>query len=370
MRILIVGGGIAGLSTARALGLRGLESEIVERDAAPRIAGAGVFLPGNGMAAMRRLGLEDAVLARGAIIERRRLIDDRGRHLLDFDESTFWRSVAPSVALHRHDLHEILAHGASDIPIRFGITVTSLVDDGAGSIGVTFSDGAASVYDLVIGADGIHSGIRAMVFGGPRPSLVGQAGWRFVVDGHPDIAGWNGWLGRDRGFLALAIGRGRVYCYADVRSGTATDPTAGDMTRLAALFTAFPEPVPGLFAQAPPAADVWFSPVEEVPPTWSQGRVQLVGDAAHASSPNMAEGASLAMEDALVLAEVLASSDDVGAALETFRARRSERVEWVQHTTHRRDRIRYLPPAFRIAMMRVAGQRTFRAHYRPLLEPP
>ena len=127
--------------------------------------------------------------------------------------------------------------------------------------------------------------------------------------------------------------------------------------------------MPGLLAAAP-ADDVWFSPVEEVPPTCSTGRIQLIGDAAHASSPNMAEGASLAMEDALVLAELLAAGDGVEPALAAFRARREARVAWVQHTTHRRDRLRYLPPAFRIAVMRVAGSWTFRTHYRHLLGPP
>ena len=102
----------------------------------------------------------------------------------------------------------------------------------------------------------------------------------------------------------------------------------------------------------------------------SKGRVVLVGDASHASSPNMAEGASMAMEDALVLAECLATNGDVPAALEAYRARRAARVGHVQATTHRRDRLRYLHPLARRAIMRVAGHRVFRAHYRQLLAPP
>ena len=129
------------------------------------------------------------------------------------------------------------------------------------------------------------------------------------------------------------------------------------------------------FACAPDApgtrVELWFAPVEEVsPPTWSKGRVVLIGDAAHASSPNMAEGASMAMEDALVLAEALSTGSGVDTALASFRARRTKRVEHVQHTTHRRDRLRYLHPLVRRTIMGVAGHRTFRAHYRPLLAPP
>lgn len=370
LRILVVGGGIAGLAMGRALRLRGLECEIVERDAAWRIAGAGVYVPGNGIAALGQLGLADAVSAHGAVVERRRLRDQGGHPLIDFPEGDFWRAIAPPIALHRRDLHEILLDGAAGIPIRLGTTVETLTDDGT-AVHVGFARGETGDYDLVIGADGVHSAVRATVFGGPAARLVGQVGWRYVLDGHAEIDGWNGWLARDRAFLALAIGGGRVYAYADVRSDDGRDPTNGDRRRLAALFRDFAPPVPDLLAEAPPGDDVWFSPIEEVsPPTWSRGRVVLVGDAAHASSPNMAEGASLAIEDAIVLAELLADGRPVPGTLDTFATRRDRPVTWVQDKTHSRDRLRSLHPLVRWPVMRLAGQRTLRAHYRPLLTPP
>lgn len=369
MRILIVGGGVAGLSMARALHLRGLDSQIVERDPAWRIAGAGVYIPGNGMAALDRLGLGDAVRARGAVVEHRRLYDQRGRPFIDFDEAGFWRPVALPVALHRRDLHDILADGIEGLPIRFRTTVSG-VEDRGDEVHATFSDGTQDRYDLVIAADGIHSSIRENVVGGRPATPAGQVGWRWVLEGHPEISGWNGWLSKDRGFLALAIGGGRIYCYADVRQHEPSDPTGGDPSRLAAMLAEFGDPVRGLLAEMPPASEVWFSQIEEVVPTWSKGRIVLVGDAAHASSPNMAEGASLAMEDALVLAEELSSAASIDAAVSAFRARRLERVTWVQETSHRRDRLRYFPPTVRRITMRLAGQRIFRAHYRPLLAPP
>jgi 2-polyprenyl-6-methoxyphenol hydroxylase-like FAD-dependent oxidoreductase len=135
------------------------------------------------------------------------------------------------------------------------------------------------------------------------------------------------------------------------------------------MFEGFVEPVPSLL-RAMPADDVWFAAVEEVPVTWREGRVVLVGDAAHASSPNMAEGASLAIEDALVLAEELASGPVIDRSLDAFVARRGPRVSHVQETTHRRDRLRYAHPMIRRIALRTAGQRLFRAHYRPLLTPP
>jgi 2-polyprenyl-6-methoxyphenol hydroxylase-like FAD-dependent oxidoreductase len=370
MRILIVGGGIAGLAMARAGQQRGLECEIVERATASELAAAGIYLPGNGMAALGRLGLAEVVAGRGAVVGRRRIFDDRGRQIIDFDEAGLWRDVAPPVALHREELHRILADGVAGVPIRSGVTAAS-IDDGPEAVHVVFDDGSSATYDLVIGADGAHSSTRRTVFGGPEARLVGQVGWRFVIDGHPGIDGWNGWLGRDRGFLALDIGGDRVYGFCDIRSTDGVDPTGGDLDALQRLFDGYPEPVRSLLARLRSSDELWFSPIEEVsPPTWYRGRVVLIGDAAHATAPNMAEGASLAVEDALILAECLSAGGEVAPALAAYVERRASRVAHVQHMTRRRDRLRYLHPALRRAVMAVAGPATFRAHYRPLLAPP
>ena len=370
MRVLIVGAGIAGLAAARALRQTGIECEIVERSTAWDVAGAGIYLPGNGMAALGRLGVAGLVAAAGQHVARRRVFDDQGRPLIDFDEGGLWADVAPPIALLRRDLHRILVEGAAGIPIRRGLLVTG-IDDGPESIGVRFDDGSSTDADLVIAADGIHSMIRQTVVGGPSARLAGQVGWRFVVDSHPGIDGWNGWLGPDRGFLALGIGRDRVYCVGDIRSSDGADPSAGDLDAFKSLFAGYPAPVLELLSGLRAAADLWFSPFEEVTPvTWGAGRVVLIGDAAHATAPNMAEGASLAMEDALVLAECLAGSSDLAARVAAFVERRNARVEHVQHMTRRRDRLRFLHPTLRRMVMGVAGHALFRAHYRPLLRQP
>ena len=305
-----------------------------------------------------------------ADVERRRFLDDRGRLLFEFDEASLWRPVALPIALPRRDLHRILAEGASGIPIRFGMTVTTIADSGD-AVDVAFTDGTAGRFDLVIGADGIHSTVRRLVLHGPAARLAGQVAWRYLVDGHPEITGWNGWLGPDRSFLALALGNGRVYCYGDVRATAPSDPTGGDPTAFTRLFASFAEPVPALLGAVGGTVELHFSPIEEVtPPTFVKGRVVLIGDAAHASSPNMAEGASMALEDALLLADGLATGADLPSALEAFVSRRVARVQWVQDKTHARDRLRYLPPWLRAVVMRSFGKRTSRAHYRLLLERP
>jgi 2-polyprenyl-6-methoxyphenol hydroxylase-like FAD-dependent oxidoreductase len=134
------------------------------------------------------------------------------------------------------------------------------------------------------------------------------------------------------------------------------------------IFVDFADPVPRLLQHADAA---YFAPIEEVvPPAWTARRVVLVGDAAHASSPNMAQGAAMALEDALVLADALATSQDIEEALTEYRRRRTARVAWVQEQTHRRDRTRSLPPTIRDLTLRLAGERIYHSNYRPLLDPP
>jgi FAD-dependent urate hydroxylase len=368
-RILIVGGGIAGLALARALRQRQLSAEIVERAVEEDHIGTGLFLPANGVRALRMLGLHEFVQSRGCAIPRQRVLDHRGRLLLDVGLDEIWGPAGPCVAVHRRDLHELLREAAG-VPIRHGTSI-EFVDIGAVSARVRLSDGFVGEYDVVVGADGIHSSVRRLVFGGVEPRYVGQVSWRMVVEGGPPITAWTVMLARRRAFLVVPIGEGRLYCYADVNSPDKRDPTDGVFHRLVDLFGEFHEPVPGILHRLSPAEPVYFSPIEEVKlHSWVKGRVVLIGDAAHATSPNMAQGAAMAMEDALVLAEVLASGQPVAACLTAFEARRVPRVQWVQAQTHRRDRTRNLPPAIRDCVLRIAGKRIFKGNNRPLVKEP
>ena len=157
---------------------------------------------------------EPAVAARANPIRRQRLLDHRGRLLADIDVDRLWDGVGGCVAIHRGGLHEVLLDATAAVDVRLGVSVTGLEDGGAPR--VTFSDGSTGTYDLVVGADGVHSTIRSLALGGPAPGFVGQASWRFVVDGVPDIRDWTVMLGRGRSFLTVSLGSGVVYCYADV----------------------------------------------------------------------------------------------------------------------------------------------------------
>lgn len=360
-RVLIVGAGIAGLAAARALMDRGLVVDVVERRADWQASGAGLYLPANAVRALERLGIGDEVAKRAQPVARQRIHDHRGRALSEFDVDRIWGDVGGCLAISRSDLHEALRTAIGDTDVRFNAEVTGVGADGT----ATFADGSAETYDLIVGADGIGSAVRRSAFGSPEPRFLGQLCWRFIAEDRdiPGITDWTARLGAaGRTFLTVQLGGGRVYCYADINSPSPSAPD-GDWRD---LFTDFAAPVPQLLEQG---ADAYFAALyESVGTDWIRPRTVLIGDAAHACSPSMAQGGAMALEDVLVLAELLgdADHDHIDAALSTFQARRVGRVQWVLDQNHRRDKARNLPTPLRNLSLRLAGERLSKANHAPL----
>ena len=365
VRILIVGAGIAGLAAARTLRGWGAAVEIIERAVAPMSEGTGIYLPGNAVRALSGLGLGAQVAEFAVCIERQRVADHRGRMLFDIEMAGVWNGVGPCVALHRAQLHQVLLAGARDVPIRWGHSPQAVTVDDAG-VTVKFSDGVIGRYDLVLGADGLHSTVRRLVFDAPTPRPVGQYARRFVVAWPQAAPIWSVLLGWNSSFLTIPIGGGRMYCYCD---GPLTSPPPP----LRELLAGYAEPVPTLLDALDEASNGdgtgQAGAVEEVVlDSWSRGAVLLIGDAAHATSPNMAQGAAMALEDAIVLSESLTAADSIPDAFAAYERRRRPRTDWVLRQTHRRDRTRTLYPAARNLLLKRFGQRIFHANYRPLRE--
>jgi FAD-dependent urate hydroxylase len=363
-RVLVVGGGIAGLATARALLQQGIEADVVERTARWSHPGTGMYLPANSVRALATLGLEVALRDHACEVKHQLFLDQRGRVLLDVDLPAVWGAIGPCVAIGHRALHELLREG---VAVRLGMTITALDDDGPG-VRATFADASTGDYDVVVGADGVHSWVRSAVFGGADARFVGQASWRFLVDGFPEISHWTALLGRGKAFLMLPLGADQIYCYADVSAARPVDPIGSDPTKLVELYRDFAQPVARILEERLASGErPYFSPIEEVvQQPWVRGRVVLIGDAAHAMSPNMAEGAGMALEDALILAETLAA----GRPLEEFEARRRPRVAFSRHRRTGATARRNLPPFLRKTTLRLAGQRIYRANYKPLLSAP
>jgi FAD-dependent urate hydroxylase len=365
LRILVVGAGPAGLALARALGRAGFEPEVVDRVAAFGEVGAGIYLPGNAARALRALGLEAAVADRSATVGHQRFRNHRGRLLREVDLHRYWGRLGPCLALHRADLHAVLREG---VAVRLGCGVETL-GRVEGPVEVGFSDGRQDSYDLVVGADGVRSTVRRLAVDDRPPDPVGQYSWRWVTASPPGADAWSVLLGRGASFLTIPIGGGRVYCYADVQAGPG-DGGGDPVGRLRERFAGFADPVPELLDRLPGPDQIHVAPIEQVAEErWGRGAVVLVGDAAHAMSPNMAQGAALAFEDALVLAASLRQAGSLTDALGGFAARRRPRTGWVRAQTHRRDRTRNLPPPLRDPLLRALGQRIYQANYRPVLDP-
>jgi 2-polyprenyl-6-methoxyphenol hydroxylase-like FAD-dependent oxidoreductase len=282
--------------------------------------------------------------------------DHRGRVLYEVATDDLWQGIGPTVATHRSALHGALLDGVEDVKIRWGASPESVVPAGSG-VDVTFDDGASGRYDLVIGADGVHSTVRRLVFGDTGLRAPGLHAWRLLGPRGDTPPVWSVRLGRGASFLTFPISPDLAYYYGDV---SADDAGAG----LAGLVARFTAPVPELVDAATVAHS---GPIEEVSlDSWTRGHVLLVGDAAHATTPNMAQGAAMAFEDALVLADVLTTDASIPAALREYELRRRPRIERVQQQTRNRDRTRGLHPATRNILLRTIGKRLFHANYRGL----
>ncbi len=370
-RILIVGAGPAGLALALALGRQGQVPEIIDRAPDWPMGGAGLYLVGNGTRALRALGLAEAVVRAGQIIRTQTFCDSRGAALAKVDVAAYWNACGPCLGLRRADLLRLMAEQLRGLPVRWNMTVTAL-QPMDGEVAVQYSDGTAGAYDLVVGADGIRSSIRRLLIGDVPPRYRRQIAWRFIAPRPDGVDGWTVFLGQRSAFLLVPVDATHAYCYADLGWD---EPTVSgrDATpeRLQALYRTYAAPVQQVLHSLSDREVIAGLPIEDVVPQhWGRGRVVLIGDAAHAMSPNMASGAALAFEDALVLAELLAQGVPAGELAARLASRRGPRTAWVGQQTERRDRTRELPPLMRNVVLRLLGTRMYHRNYRPLLELP
>src|SRR5215469_18863092 len=182
-RILIVGGGIGGLTLATALHRQGYTPELIERSTAWPVIGAGINLPANGVRVLRTLGLGEAVDRYAAVLHRWGFFDQQGELLCETDLEELWRDVGPCLAVTRLRLQEALLTGAVAVPLRLGVSLTALTQDDK-RVRVSLSDGSGD-YDLVVGADGIYSTVRQLAVKSSPPSYAGQMVWRSIIPTRP-----------------------------------------------------------------------------------------------------------------------------------------------------------------------------------------
>lgn len=342
-RILIIGGGIAGLTLATALRRLDFRPDLIERAAEWAPVGAGITLGINAMQVLARLGLKDATLEHSRVMEKAQITDQSGRVLARTDLGVLARKHGPSVAIHRADLHSVLLGGAEGTNLRLGVEPKAIEQEGH-AIRVEFSDGSAGDYDLVMGADGIRSATRRLVFGQSPIYYSGYTCWRFMAPNPGGVTTTTEMWGRGRRFGIVPMKGDQIYCFATMNAeGGQPDPTGGRFIEFRKLFADFEGDAAAILHAAPEETRLIHTDLEEVRlDRWERGGVVLIGDAAHAMTPNMGQGAAMAIEDAWVLARCLDRPADRDAVTTSFHHRRFPRADAVRRQSWNLGRIAQL----------------------------
>jgi 2-polyprenyl-6-methoxyphenol hydroxylase-like FAD-dependent oxidoreductase len=333
MKVLVVGGGIGGLSTTLALRGQGFEVDVVERDPGWGVYGVGIIQPGNALRALDSLGLAAACVEAGAPIRGDRTwLADGETPIAAHEWPPLVDGLPPGNGLTRPKLHEILTSRtlASGADVRTGVTFTEFLPSD-NHVDVAFTDGERRRYDLVIGVDGLYSKVREVLLGpNVKPRFTGQVCWRYNlprIDGLEEI--WM-FFGPDGSAGFVPLGEDLMYILMietpipDWRDAIERDGAAAAYRQRLAPFSG---PVADVREQIVDDDAIVVRPIENiiVPAPWHRGRIVLVGDAAHGATPHCGQGAAQAIEDGIVLAEELAKDVPVTEALEAFSARRYKR---------------------------------------------
>jgi 2-polyprenyl-6-methoxyphenol hydroxylase-like FAD-dependent oxidoreductase len=334
-RVVIVGAGMAGMTLGLALKRNGIACEIVEIRPALTEPGTGISLQGPALRALREVGVLDSCISRGFAQTFFKACDAEGNVTGTVELPRLLGPDYPAtIGIMREAVHEVLAEELNrlSVPIRLGTTVSVLTqtDDG---VDVSFTDGTRGRCDLVVGADGSNSIIREMTFGPQvRPRYTGQMNWRATVRRPPEVAGRYSYFGPTikSGFNPISEREMYIYLLQNVpeRPRWQDEELPGILRGLLAEFG-------GILGRARDEVrdpkQIICRPVFSMimAPPWYRGRVMLIGDAAHTTTPQLASGASIAIEDAVVLARHLRSETPVEAALAAFMQARYERCRMV-----------------------------------------
>lgn len=340
LKVLIVGGGVGGMATAIAFAQRGVLADLVEIDPQWRVVGAGITITGPTLRAFKALDIIDDVRAEGYFSPTVGLFTQQGDLIVEHVMPPLAADLPAAGGILRPVLHQILSTRTKKVgtDVRLGLTVSSLSEDGGG-LDVRFSDGSERRYDCVVGADGASSTVRNLLFPhAPKPKFTGEGCWRVLVDRPPEIGGAQMYYGPESKAGVTPCSPEKMYMFVNspMPGNPWVDPAAGtDMLR--DIIAGFGGVIATVREGLGPHSALNYRPLEALllPRPWSKGRAGLIGDAAHATTPHLASGAGLAIEDALVLAEEMTAASSVAEGWRRFEARRWERCRMVVETSVR-----------------------------------
>lgn len=331
--IVVVGGGIGGLTAAIALGSAGHAVTVIEKDPDWSVYGVGIIQQANVVRAMAELGLLEEYLGAGVGFDAVEIYLPDGQLAARVPSPRLAEGYPANVGIGRPALHKVLGDRAlaSGADIRLGVVVRSMIDDGEG-VEVEFSDSTSGRFDIVVGADGINSQIRELNFpDAPSPRFTGQAVWRYNFprpEGLDALHVYNGPTGAG----LVPISEELMYMYVTTpEPENPRFPVEGLAGRMRAKLAGTAPAIQYLATQITRDEEVVYRPLEAVflEGQWHKGRVVLLGDAVHATTPHMGQGAGMAIEDAIVLSDELGRHESIEAAFAAYRDRRFARCRYI-----------------------------------------
>jgi 2-polyprenyl-6-methoxyphenol hydroxylase-like FAD-dependent oxidoreductase len=348
-KVIVAGAGIGGLSSAIALRRAGFDVAVLERTPELGVVGAGLLLAANAQKALGRLGLAQKVARLGTPASVFEIRSWRGRVLTGNPAGELEKKVGTqSVAAHRADLQALLIREAGEGTLRLGAEVEDVRQD-EGGVTVYLAGGGEERADLLVGADGLRSRVRASLFGPAGPRYAGYTAWRAVVEPEEELLPWctgfESW-GRGARFGCAHIGGGRIYWFATANAPEGEkdgDPGSpgGPKATLLRRFGTWHKPIGALIGAADEDA-ILRTDIHDREPLgerWGLGRVTLLGDAAHPMTPDLGQGAAQATEDAVALARCLQESGPTAGALRRYERLRFARAAMVVRRSRRLGRI-------------------------------
>jgi len=352
-RIAIAGGGIGGLTLAAALIRKGIDAVVLERSSEFETVGSGITMQINAMQALRHIGLAEGVEAAGNRLDRLVLRTRDGNTLFVSDMAKPAREFGvPFVCIHRARLHEVLLAALPPEAVTLGFAVQGCSEN-AGRVTVSSSDGREIEADALVGADGLRSQVRKQLWGDQPLRYSGVTSWRGVVandDFVPLDEATEIWGDRSNfGFLPLADGQ--LYWFATQVAEYGQQDVGDPRESILPLFKGWHRPIEQVVEATDPKSilrtDIWDRR-PRMP--WGQGRITLLGDSAHPMTPNMGQGGGQAVEDAVVLAEVLSQAASLPEGLREYERRRFSRTKFFVDNSHRATALSHgMTPLMRFA---------------------
>jgi 2-polyprenyl-6-methoxyphenol hydroxylase-like FAD-dependent oxidoreductase len=333
-KVLIVGGGIGGLSAGIALRRAGIEAEIVELQSEFNVYGVGIIQQANALRALDALGVADEAMRRGSPYGKVKLCAPHGFQFGETGTPPIGRFPSHN-GISRKILHDVLYEAALEngVVFRMGITVEH-IDNQPDQVTVQFTDGSSGIYDLLIGADGVNSKVRSLIFGQFTPKYINASVWRYAFPRPAELETGYMYFGKKTKVGLIPMTADTIYMFVVSSEGEDNPfiPEEELVPRLKGYLEEYSAPfVQEVLPQITDPKGVIYRPLETLmtPAPWYKDRVVLIGDSAHATIPQLGSGAALAIEDAVVLVELLQKESAMSSVLEQYMERRYERCKLV-----------------------------------------